>query len=52
MTSSDNKSKIFIVYASNEEPLAAALKGLLEHWSFETFYCRQKEREATPGEGL
>jgi TIR domain len=51
MAQFEGGKKVFIVYASNEEPLASSLKSLFEHWGLEAFYCRQKEREASPGEG-
>lgn len=51
MAQQEQQKRVFIVYASNEEPLAGALKSLLEHWGVEAFYCRQKERDASPGEG-
>lgn len=35
---------IFIVYSDYEHKLAEALKGLLESWGFEAFFCRQESR--------
>jgi TIR domain len=35
---------IFIVYSDYEHALAKALKGLLESWGFDAFYCRQEIR--------
>lgn len=36
---------IFIVYSDYENKLAEALKGLLESWGFDAFFCRQEIRE-------
>jgi hypothetical protein len=35
---------IFIVYSDYEHALAKALKGLLECWCFDAFFCRQEIR--------
>jgi hypothetical protein len=35
---------IFIVYSDYEHVLAKALKGLLESWGFDAFFCRQESR--------
>ena len=35
---------IFIVYSDYEHKLAEALKGLLESWGFDAFFCRQEMR--------
>jgi hypothetical protein len=39
------KTRIFIIYASHEQVIAESLKGLLEAWGFEAFFCRQEHRE-------
>jgi len=41
---------IFIVYSHHEHKLAEALKGLLESWGFEAFFCRQEIRELATSE--